>query len=118
VNASLTFALAVQDDEADLNAHLDAPEFWTVTNRAVGRCFGCKTVQAETRTVGRLAMIAKDHKHSTWCASCGRGMQLRSISALEVETTECNQSCTHAHGAVCRCSCGGRNHSVASLVTA
>lgn len=44
------------------------------------------------------------------CADCKKMMSFGQLKARYREDVKCSGICTHARGASCDCSCGGKNH--------
>jgi len=76
-------------------------EAMTTTQRFIGRCKTCKTVQAVEAEDPNL------WRYGRTC--CGRTPQLLAIEGTKSEK-KCGALCRNAMGPRCDCSCEGENH--------
>ena len=50
------------------------------------------------------------------CTVCNNVMDSIDVIAVENEESKCDLSCMNAHGPLCVCSCGGKNHGASWLM--
>lgn len=76
----------------------------------------CRVPACERRHEMAIPFVLKCTDHSSWETALVEADGIVRTPAAElvatVTTARCDLRCIHAHGALCRCSCGGRNHGV------
>lgn len=58
--------------------------------------------------------VLDDSKERIYCPTCLEGrvpMMCRTVKGF-FGKKKCNDECTHAKSAICRCQCGGANHGI------